>query len=126
MRAPPSVAVADLLPWAVPTHLVLFIMQYGYAGVHGPDALAPVVPTTFWPDWVKYFDGLIQALAIVNCFEVCTLPAFCALVLWALALLAGVVVGLGRADDVVSLAASRLGFGAGPRAKEAGNAGEVK
>ena len=57
---------------------------------------------------MTYFDGLIQSLSIANCFIVATLPAFSMLVLWALALLAGAVLGLGCHEDVLSIAVKAL------------------
>ena len=54
--------MADVLHWAVPTHLVLAVMQYGYAGQHGPDALPPLVTVTW--GWVASLDAMVQSLSL--------------------------------------------------------------
>ena len=59
---PCSFVVADVLHWAVPTHLVLAVMQYGYAGQHGPDALPPLVTVTW--GWVASLDAMVQSLSL--------------------------------------------------------------
>ena len=82
---PVSLLVADVLPWAVPAHLVLMIMSYGYGGQHGPDALEPMVDVNTWGavgESVDYFDRLISSLSIVDCFVPSAFPAFALLLLW--------------------------------------------
>ena len=74
-----------MLPWAVPAHLVLMIMSYGYGGQHGPDALEPMVDVNTWGavgESVDYFDRLISSLSIVDCFVPSAFPAFALLLLW--------------------------------------------